>query len=251
MSIEAVGSVGSFTPSGRLAEVVARTPLGEDKDGNRNIRVTYRTLEPEGTQRGTAKPTAADSARPTAADPGSPSNPTIPSNPAILTNPAIHSNPTGPSNPGGLGSDRPDGRSAGRGQPRSPQDLAPVDRARLDQLRGRDAQVRAEETAHTANAGDLAGPIQYVYQRGPDGRLYAIGGSVGISARASSGSPEELRRIGQRLTAAALAAINPSGADQSVARSGDAFRAYGNVEAFGGNAAGGEAGDPKRVSLEV
>ena len=108
----------------------------------------------------------------------------------------------------------------------------PREAAALNRLRARDAQVRAEENAHSAAAGDLAGPTQLEMQRGPDGRLYAVGGSVGIQARVLSGSPEELRRLGQRLTGAAAAAINPSGADQAVARSGDALKAYGNAEAL-------------------
>ena len=80
--------------------------------------------------------------------------------------------------------------------------------------------MRQEEAAHAAVAGDLAGPIEYVYQRGPDGRQYAVGGSVGIQAIVSSGDPAELRRIGARLAAAATAPTNPSAQDHATARLG-------------------------------
>ncbi len=102
---------------------------------------------------------------------------------------------------------------------RTPDRLSPQDRAVVEALRQRDAQVRQEETAHVGTAGSLAGPIAYVYRRGPDGRQYAVGGSVPISAQAVTGTPEEVRRLGGRIAAAALAATNPSAADLSAAAS--------------------------------
>lgn len=100
---------------------------------------------------------------------------------------------------------------------RTPDQLSPRDRVVVEQLRQRDAQVRQEETAHAGVAGALAGPISYTYQRGPDGRQYAAGGSVSISLRAVTGDPAESRRIGGKLAAAALAATNPSAADLAAA----------------------------------
>lgn len=100
---------------------------------------------------------------------------------------------------------------------RTPDRLSPQDRATVEQLRLRDAQVRQEETAHAGVAGSMAGPISYVYQRGPDGRQYAVGGSVPITVRAVTGDPAEARRLGGKLAAAALAATNPSAADLAAA----------------------------------
>ena len=109
-------------------------------------------------------------------------------------------------------------RDAARpGVARTPDRLSPEERAAVEALRQRDAQVRQEETAHAGTAGSLAGPIAYVYQRGPDGRQYAVGGSVPISAQTVTGDPDEARRIGGRIAAAALAATNPSAADLSAA----------------------------------
>lgn len=105
---------------------------------------------------------------------------------------------------------------------RTPDRLSPADRAAVEGLRQRDAQVRQEETAHAGVAGSLAGPISYVYQRGPDGRQYAVGGSVPIAAQSVTGDPAEVRRLGARIAAAALAATNPSAAD--LAAAGRAYR---------------------------
>lgn len=99
-------------------------------------------------------------------------------------------------------------------------ELSPAEKEEVARLQQRDAQVRQEENAHAGNAGDLAGPISYVYQTGPDGRRYAVGGSVSIQASSASGDPGELRRIGARLHAAANAAVSPSAQDLAAARTG-------------------------------
>lgn len=128
-------------------------------------------------------------------------------------------------------------RDAARpGVARTPDRLSAEERAVVAALSQRDAQVRQEETAHAGVAGSLAGPIAYVYQRGPDGRQYAVGGSVAISAQAVTGDPEEARRIGGQLAAAALAATNPSAADLAAAARAYRFGAPESAE-FRGEAA--------------
>lgn len=122
--------------------------------------------------------------------------------------------------------------------------LSAEERAVVDRLSQRDSQVRQEEEAHAAVAGDLAGPISYVYQRGPDGRLYAVGGSVPIKVQALSGDPEEARRLGARMAAAAHAATNPSDADLAAAN-----RAY-RLQAAGADRAP-EAERPNRVGIDL
>ena len=101
---------------------------------------------------------------------------------------------------------------------RLPSELSVAEKADVARLQQRDQQVRQEEKAHAAVAGDLAGPISYHFQRGPDGRQYAIGGSVGIQASTLSGDPAEAERKAGRLAAAANAATNPSAQDYAVAR---------------------------------
>ncbi len=101
---------------------------------------------------------------------------------------------------------------------RLPTELTASEKADVTRLQQRDQQVRQEEKAHAAVAGDLAGPISYTYQRGPDGRAYAVGGSVGIQASTLSGDPAEAARKAGRLAAAANAATNPSLQDYAAAR---------------------------------
>ncbi len=101
---------------------------------------------------------------------------------------------------------------------RLPAELTIAEKADVTRLQQRDQQVRQEEKAHAAVAGDLAGPINYTYQRGPDGRAYAVGGSVGIQASTLSGDPAEAARKAGRLATAANAATNPSAQDYAAAR---------------------------------
>ncbi|HCH64988.1 MAG: hypothetical protein CL927_13615 [Deltaproteobacteria bacterium] len=96
------------------------------------------------------------------------------------------------------------------------EELSAEERAVVEKLKERDASVRAHEMAHVAAAGGLAGAPVYSYQTGPDGRQYAIGGSVSIDTSAE-GSPEETISKAQRIRSAALAPADPSSTDRAVA----------------------------------
>jgi hypothetical protein len=113
-------------------------------------------------------------------------------------------------------------------------ELTPAEKAAVTRLQQRDQQVRQEEKIHAAIAGDLCGAISYTFQRGPDGRQYAVGGSVGIRAVTRSGDPAEASNIAGRLAAAAVAPTNPSAQDYATAR-----RAYGMLAENGEAAAPG------------
>ncbi|MEO0602261.1 MAG: putative metalloprotease CJM1_0395 family protein, partial [Myxococcota bacterium] len=93
--------------------------------------------------------------------------------------------------------------------------LTPDEEAVVAELRARDLEVRAHEAAH---AGVGGGTPTYTYQRGPDGRSYAVGGEVQIDASGGSTPQETIAKM-QRVRAAALAPANPSGQDRSVAAS--------------------------------
>ncbi len=135
---------------------------------------------------------------------------------------------------GGSGSSANNGRQRRQGGG-DEQASSTAENASLAQLRQRDGQVRQEETAHAAAAGDIAGAVQYDYEVGPDGRRYAVGGSVGVSINA--GNAQQAERLGQRLSAAAMAAISPSGADQSAARAGERLQNYAKATALLGDQA--------------
>lgn len=99
----------------------------------------------------------------------------------------------------------------------NPQKLDEAEQKQVEELKKRDAEVRAQEQAHMAAAGSLArGGPTYVFQTGPDGRQYAIGGSVKIDTSPGK-TPEETARKAQQILAAAHAPADPSGQDLKVA----------------------------------
>jgi len=88
----------------------------------------------------------------------------------------------------------------------------------LVKLKARDREVRAHEAAHSAVAGSLAkGGPSFTFQKGSDGRLYAVGGEVNIDTSADSGDPQTTIQKARRIRAAANAPANPSAQDRAVA----------------------------------
>lgn len=89
--------------------------------------------------------------------------------------------------------------------------------AQVAKMTARDREVRLHEAQHQAAAGTLAtGGVQFTYQVGPDGKLYAVGGEVKLSFPSAS-SPEEAISQASQMRAAATAPANPSGQDLAVA----------------------------------
>ncbi len=101
--------------------------------------------------------------------------------------------------------------------PEDSPDLTNHDLAQLRTLKRRDVEVRNHEQAHLSAAGKFAkGGASFVYQKGPDGGSYAIGGEVSIDVSAES-SPEATIAKMQTIKRAALAPLNPSAADRGIA----------------------------------
>ncbi len=96
--------------------------------------------------------------------------------------------------------------------------LTDAEQQQVRELANRDRQVRAHETAHSNTAGRYAqGSASYAYERGPDGRLYAIGGEVKIDTAPISGDPQATIEKARVIRAAALAPVQPSSQDRVVA----------------------------------
>lgn len=96
----------------------------------------------------------------------------------------------------------------------------------VQKLKARDAEVRAHEAAHLSAGGGLVrGGASYTYQRGPDGRQYAVGGEVSIDTGAVPGDPKATLAKAQRIRAAALAPADPSPQDRAVAAAADQMAA--------------------------
>lgn len=94
--------------------------------------------------------------------------------------------------------------------------LSPEDQALVEQLQKRDREVRLHEQAHQSAGGRYTGSADYDYQRGPDGRNYAVGGEVSIDAGSTSNPADTIQKAKQ-IRAAALAPAQPSAQDRRVA----------------------------------
>lgn len=191
--LPAIGSLSALNSGGRLGVVVDARPLAEPREGRQLVALQLKTVDQRDAQGQAASRVSGIAPLPAEAS----------EKPAASRRALAMREERG-----------------GRAAARLPDELSVAEREVVERLRQRDAQVRQEETAHAAVAGDLAGPIEYVYQRGPDGRQYAVGGSVGIRAALTSGDPAAAQRVGVRLAAAAQAATNPSAQDQATARLG-------------------------------
>jgi len=117
------------------------------------------------------------------------------------------------------------------GEASAPNKLTDEEQREVQELKARDAEVRAHEQAHkAAGAGlSMSGPT-YEYTQGPDGRRYAAGGEVGIDVSEVSGDPEATARKAQQIRAAALAPAEPSSQDRAVAAQAAAMAAGAQAE---------------------
>ncbi len=105
---------------------------------------------------------------------------------------------------------------------KSNNELSLDEKKQISELQARDTEVRAHESAHQAAGGGMTGGASFTYQKGPDGRTYAIGGEVPISMPSGS-TPEEIISNAQQVITAALAPADPSAQDMSVASSARAL----------------------------
>lgn len=106
----------------------------------------------------------------------------------------------------------------------NPKGLTEAELEQVKDLKTRDAEVRAHEQAHARVGGQYAGSPTYDYQRGPDNKRYAVGGSVSIDISPEA-TPEETIRKMEVVKRAALAPAEPSGQDRRVAAQADQIRA--------------------------
>jgi len=109
-------------------------------------------------------------------------------------------------------SDTPPEPAPENGPSLSDQDLEIVTK-----LASRDREVRSHELAHLSVGGQFVSAPQFSYERGPDGRNYAVGGEVSIDTSIIAGDPEASIRKLEQVRRAALAPAEPSSQDRSVA----------------------------------
>lgn len=100
----------------------------------------------------------------------------------------------------------------------SDKQLTEEEQKQIDELKARDREVKTHEQAHIAAGGSyVKGGATYDYQTGPDGKQYAVGGSVNIDTSPVDGDPEATIAKAQVVIKVALAPAEPSGQDQKVA----------------------------------
>lgn len=87
----------------------------------------------------------------------------------------------------------------------------------VEQLKKVDMETKAHEKAHlAAGSGLVQGGASFTYTRGPDGRMYAVGGEVSIDTSPENDPDATIRKM-QQVKRAAMAPSSPSGQDRSVA----------------------------------
>ncbi len=123
--------------------------------------------------------------------------------------------------------------------------LSPEAKAEVAKLQARDAAVKAHEAAHiAAGAGVVTSGASYAYQRGPDGRNYAVGGEVSVDTSPVKDNPQATLVKAARIMASALAPADPSGQDRSVAAEAASMASQASAELAreGAKATGPKAG---------
>ncbi|MCL1063093.1 hypothetical protein MK852_13260 [Shewanella benthica] len=95
--------------------------------------------------------------------------------------------------------------------------IALLEQQLLQELSSRDAEVKAHEQSHSTVGGNLAQSPQFSYEKGSDGRRYAVDGEVLIDISVVAGDPLATVNKMKKVYAAAMAPINPSMADIRVA----------------------------------
>lgn len=118
--------------------------------------------------------------------------------------------------------DKPvEGESEGEQSTRSGTQPSPqeqrLEQLEITQLSSRDQEVRAHEQAHAAVGGRYAGAPTYTYERGPDGKRYAIAGEVSIDTGSVPSDPQATIRKMEVVVRAALAPAEPSAQDRQIA----------------------------------
>jgi hypothetical protein len=96
-------------------------------------------------------------------------------------------------------------------------ELTEAQMKQVTELQQRDREVHTHEQAHKAAGGAFTGSINLSYQMGPDGKRYAVEGSVPIDVSPVAGDPAATLRKMEVVHRAAAAPTSPSSADRQVA----------------------------------
>lgn len=87
---------------------------------------------------------------------------------------------------------------------------------RIARMKNWEQSVVSHENTHMQVGGEFAGSPSYIYQKGPDGKLYIVGGEVSMRLPAG-GDLEKLKGALERVKRAAMSPSDPSAQDQKTA----------------------------------
>lgn len=88
--------------------------------------------------------------------------------------------------------------------------LTPAEREALRRMRDRDRAVRTGERMKEAVAGRyVSGSVRYRYERGPDGKPYAVEAEADLNTEPVFGDPRATLRKAEAIKRAALATMSP------------------------------------------
>lgn len=87
----------------------------------------------------------------------------------------------------------------------------------VEKLKARDLEVKQHEQAHQRVGAGITGQAEYSYKAGPDGKQYAVGGSVSIDM-SEEATPEATISKAGLIRRTALAPKDPSSQDLKVAQ---------------------------------
>lgn len=111
------------------------------------------------------------------------------------------------------------------------QALTAAELKQVQQLKQADTVVRAHELAHVAAGGKyVKSGARFEYERGPDGKSYAVAGEVGIDISAVPGDPKATVDKMETVQRAALAPKDPSAQDRRVAAKASQLRTKASMD---------------------
>lgn len=102
-------------------------------------------------------------------------------------------------------------------------ELSQEEKLQVAKLQKRDSEVKAHEAAHLASGAGLIRGLNYSYEKGPDGKQYAVGGEVMLDTSKGK-TPQETIQKSEQIKRAALAPSNPSSADLKIAANAEAMK---------------------------
>ncbi len=110
-------------------------------------------------------------------------------------------------------------------------ELTPAELDVIRQLKQADTAVRAHEMAHVAAGGRyVRSGARFQYERGPDGRSYAVAGEVSIDISKVPGDPKATAEKMDAVQRAALAPKDPSAQDRRIAAKAAQLSAEASME---------------------